>query len=113
MRGGLFRLDLRCKRFWRPIVGLVAAYAVAAQSLLIAVGGFALPAKANDSAPAFELCLHDSQNAPVLPAGSPDRTGCTHCIFCFAGSHQALTASPPVPYARLHAGNISVRSGAG
>jgi hypothetical protein len=109
MRGGVFRLDVRSSRFWRPIVGLLAAYAVAAQSLLIAVGGFALPSHASDSAPALEFCLHDSQNAPDVPAGNPDHTGCTRCIFCFAGSHEALIEAAPVAHPRLYAEDISGR----
>jgi hypothetical protein len=89
------------RRLWRPLIGLVVAYAVAAQSLLIALGGFSLPAQANAGAPAFELCLHDGQAAPNLPAGNPGHPGCTHCIFCFAGSHHALTASPPILFKRV------------
>ncbi len=30
------------KRFWRPLIGVVVAYTVAAQSLLIALGGFGI-----------------------------------------------------------------------
>jgi hypothetical protein len=82
------------ERFLRSLIGVVVAYAVAAQSLLIVLGGFALPAHANDGAPAFELCLHDAQGnvqaASELPAGNPDQSGCTHCVFCFAGSHHAV-----------------------
>lgn len=84
----------RRERFWRPLIGIVVAYAVAAQSLLIVLGGFALPAQANDPTPTFTLCLHDTQTnaeaAPELPAGKSDHSGCTHCIFCFAGSHHAV-----------------------
>jgi hypothetical protein len=88
---------------WRSFIGVVVAYAVAAQSLLIALGGFTLPARADQSAPAFELCLHDAQGAPDLPAGNPGHNGCTHCIFCFAGSHHAMVGSPPVLFHRLEA----------
>ena len=87
----MFRRAMRSKRWWRPLIGVVVAYAVAAQSLLIALGGFALPAQASESAPAIELCLHGGQGAPDLPAGNP-----SHCIFCFAESHHALIGSPPV-----------------
>jgi hypothetical protein len=85
------------KRFWRPLLGVVVAYAVAAQSLLIAIGGFALPAQANDGAPAVELCLHDAKldakDTPQVPAGNADHALCTHCIFCFAGPHQAVVGA--------------------
>lgn len=97
----MFGLGMRSKRFWRPLIGLVVAYAVAAQSLLIAIGGFALPAHATEGAPGFELCLHNSQGAPDLPGGSPTHPGCSHCIFCFAGAHHALIASPPVLFHRV------------
>jgi hypothetical protein len=72
----------------------MVAYAVAAQALLIALGGFSLPASATDAAPGFELCLHDAEGGPAAPAGIPDQSGCNHCIFCFAGAHHAL---PPAP----------------
>jgi hypothetical protein len=99
---GAFRLSVKSKRFLRPLIGVVVAYAVAAQSLLIALGGFTLPAHADDGTPAFELCLHDAQDAPELPAGNPDHTGCTHCIFCFAGSQHAAIGAAPVVFHRVH-----------
>jgi hypothetical protein len=34
------------KQLWRPLIGIAVAYAVAAQSLLIVIGGFSLPARA-------------------------------------------------------------------
>jgi hypothetical protein len=94
-------------RFWRPMIGAVVAYAVAVQSLLIAVGGFALPAHASQGALGFELCLHDDQSPPELPAGIPDHSGCTHCIFCFAGSHHALIEAPRVLFHRVSAQIVS------
>jgi hypothetical protein len=89
------------KRLGRPVLGLVVAYAVAAQSLFIAFGGFALAAPADVGAPGFELCLHDGQTAPDSSGNTPSHPGCTHCIFCFAGSHHALIGSPPVLVYRL------------
>lgn len=90
------------RSFWRPLIGIAVAYAVAVQSLLIALGGFAEPAQADQSAAAFELCLHD-QTAPGLPAGNPVKSGCTHCIFCFAGAHHALIAPAAVLVQRTQA----------
>jgi len=109
MSGGMFRLDIRCRRFLRPLIGIVVAYAVAAQSLLIALGGFALPAHANEGPAAFELCFHDGQDAPEAPVGNPGHSGCTHCIFCFAGSHHALIGSPPVLFQRVDVEIISAQ----
>jgi polyferredoxin len=91
---------MRVKRCLRPLIGIVVAYAVAAQSLLIALGGFAVPANASDGAPAFTLCLHNSDSAPSVPAGIPDHTGCSHCIFCFAGAHHAAVTPPSVVLVR-------------
>ena len=67
-------IGLGCKgtHFWRALLSVVVAYVVAAQSLLIAVAGFSLPADAGQNAPAFELCLHDASSAPELPASNPD-----------------------------------------
>ena len=63
------------KRFCRPLMGIIVAYAVAAQSLLIALGGFTLPAQADDGTPAFELCLMTAKPhrncrpaIPIIPA---------------------------------------------
>ena len=93
----MFRFGGKSRRLWRPLIGLVVAYAVAAQSLLLALGGFAIPARGDENAPvAFELCLHDAQGTPDWPAGGTSHPACSHCIFCFAGAHHAVVASPPV-----------------
>jgi hypothetical protein len=96
---GTFRIG--SKRCWRPLLGVLVAYAIAAQSLVIALGGFALPAHADNGTPAFELCLHDGQSAPELPASNPDHSGCTHCIFCFGGSHHAVIGASPAVFHRV------------
>jgi hypothetical protein len=98
--GGRMAKFRKSERLWRPLIGIVVAYAVAAQSLLIAIGGFQLIAHAND-APAFELCVHEAQGAPP-PAGIPSHPGCSHCIFCFAGSHHAVIGSSPVLLTRVY-----------
>jgi hypothetical protein len=79
----------KAKRLWRSLVGIVAAYAVAAQSLLIVLGGFSALAQADPAAQALELCHHDA-DAPGLPAGAPGHPACNHCILCFAGSDHAV-----------------------
>ena len=89
------------ERFWRSLLSVVVAYAVAIQSLLIAVGGFSLPADAGQNTPAFELCLHDAAGEPALPASNPDQSGCTHCIFCFAGAHHAVIGTAPAVFHRV------------
>jgi hypothetical protein len=91
----MFKFGINSKRLWRPLIGIVVAYAVAAQSLLIALGGFNLAAHAGEAQPTFELCLHGGQSSPDLPVSVPGHPGCTHCIFCFAGSHHALLSAPP------------------
>jgi hypothetical protein len=83
------------------LLGIILAYALVAQSLLITVGGFAALAQADTGATAFVLCAHNSDGAPVQPADAPAFPGCNHCIFCFAGSNQALTGSPPVLFQRV------------
>ena len=40
MSGGVFRRDTTFGRLLRPLIGIVVAYAVAAQCLLITLGGF-------------------------------------------------------------------------
>jgi hypothetical protein len=97
-----FRLSVKFKRFLRALIGVSVAYAVAAQGLLIALGGFPPVAQAHDDASGFELCLHDSQNAPAQsPANTPDQSGCTHCLFCVAGAHQALISGAPTAFHRV------------
>ena len=94
-------------RFWRSLLSIVVAYAVAIQSLLIAVAGFSLPADAGQNAPAFELCLHDTSGAPELPASKSD-SGCTHCIFCFAGAHHAVIGTAPAIFHRIDVAMVVV-----
>ena len=96
------------ERFWRSLLSVVVAYAVAIQSLLIAVGGFSLPADAGQNAPAFELCLHDAAGEPALPASNPDQSGCTHCIFCFAGAHHAVIGTAPAVFHRVNVAMVVV-----
>jgi hypothetical protein len=88
------------RRFWRPLIGTVAAFAVAAQTLLIAFG-LTLPARADVGISTFELCQHDAQSVPDTPAGDPPAVACAHCIFCFAGSHHAAIEPPAVRFQRV------------
>ena len=95
-------------RLWRSLLSIVVAYAVAIQSLLIAVAGFSLPADAGQNAPAFELCLHDASGAPAVPADNSDQSGCTHCIFCFAGAHHAVIGAAPAAFHRVSVATVVV-----
>jgi len=94
--------DARRRGFWRRIIAVVVAYAVAAQSLLIVLGGFGLAARADQAPSGFELCHHDAEDSPAMPAGSPGHPDCSHCIFCFAGSQHALIGPPPVLFHRVN-----------
>ena len=87
---------------------MVVAYVVAAQSLLIAVAGFSPPPDAGQNASAFELCLHDASGAPKLPASKPDLADCTHCIFCFAGSHDAVIGTAPALFHHINVAMLVV-----
>jgi len=97
---GVFKSHVGSKRFFRPLTSVIVAYALAIQSLLIAVGGFYALAQAGQDAPAFAVCLHDTTGAPAAPASKPDFSGCTHCIFCFAGAHHAVIGVAPVFFGR-------------
>jgi hypothetical protein len=70
MTGRAARLCLVSKRLWRPLIGVVVAYAVTAHGLVIAFGSFPSAAQVHDGAPGVELCLHDPQDAPVNSPGS-------------------------------------------
>jgi hypothetical protein len=96
-------------RFWRSLLSVIVAYAVAIQSLLFVFAGFSLPADAGQNALAFEVCLHDASGAPDLPANKPDLSGCTHCIFCFAGAQHAVIGGTPAVFHRLTVAMVVVR----
>lgn len=106
MRGYATRRHVVSKRLWRPLVSVFVAYAVAIQSMMIGLAGFSMPADARQSAPAFELCLHDTAGAPTLPNDKPEFPGCTHCIFCFAGAHHAVIGTAPAVFRRVIVGMI-------
>jgi hypothetical protein len=90
------------RRLWRRLTGIVVIYALVLQSLFF--GFVAAPASAlasvDNGFPAFELCQHGPDGAPVSPADLPGHHGNTHCIFCFAGTHHYLVQGP-LPLAQL------------
>jgi hypothetical protein len=97
-------------RYWRALLSVVVAHAVAVQSLLTAVAGFSLAADVGQNTPGFELCLHDASGAPELPASKPDLSDCTHCTFCFAGAHDAVIGTAPALYHRIDVAMVVVPS---
>jgi hypothetical protein len=101
-------LRVRPGSFWRQLIAVVLAHAVAVQALLIALGGFSLAADAGQNAPGFELCLHDASGAPELPAGKPDISDCTHCVFCFARAHDAVVGTTPILFHRINIAMVVV-----
>jgi hypothetical protein len=94
---------------WRRLVGVVLIHAVAVQALLVVLGAFPLAASANQSFPALELCSHDASGAPDLPANKPDLSGCTHCIFCFAGAQHAVIGGTPAVVHRITVAAVIAR----
>jgi hypothetical protein len=83
------------RRLWRRLTGMVVIYALVLQSLLF--GLVAAPASAlasGDGFPAFELCQHGPDGAPLAPADMPGHHGDAHCIFCFAGTPHLLGPGP-------------------
>jgi hypothetical protein len=86
----------RC--FWRRLTGVVVIYALVLQSLFFGfVAGPTSALASVDGSPAFELCQHRPDGAPVSPADLPGHHGDAHCIFCFAGANHFLGqgALPP------------------
>jgi hypothetical protein len=43
-----------------------------------------------------------------LPAGNPDHSGCTHCIFCSAGPHHAVISTAPALFHRVKIARVVI-----
>ena len=99
------------KRLWRPFLGVVVAYAIAIQSLLIVLGGFAPAAQIDSAVTGLELCHQDAQAPVEVPAKNPD-PGCAHCILCFAGAHHAVISTAPAVFHRVNVAIWSCRGSA-
>ena len=95
------------RRLWRPFLGVVVAYAIAIQSLLIVLGGFAPAAQIDTAVTGLELCHQDAQAPVEVPAKNPD-PGCAHCIFCFAGAHHAVIGTAPAIFHRVNVAMVVV-----
>ena len=102
MTNWAYGLRVMLDGFWRRLIVVILAHAVAVQALLIALGGFSLAANADQSKPAFELCSHDANGATQSPTRIPDQSDCTHCIFCFAGAHHAVIGAAPAVSHRVN-----------
>jgi len=109
MSNRAYGLRVRPGGFWRRLIAVVLAHAVAVQALLFALGGFSLAANVDQSAPAFELCSHDANGATQSPTRIPDQSGCTDCIFCFAGAHHAVIGAAPAVSHRVNVAIVVVR----
>jgi hypothetical protein len=71
------------KRLWRPFLAVVVAYAIAIQSLLIVLGGFAPAAKIDSAVTGLELCHQDAQAPVEVPAKNADPGGRPlHLLLC-------------------------------
>jgi len=95
------------KRLGRSFLGVVVAYAVAIQSLLLVLGGFAPAAQIDSAVTGLELCHQDAQAPVEVPAKNPD-PGCVHCIFCFAGAHHAVIGTAPAVFHRVNVAIVVV-----
>jgi hypothetical protein len=88
--------DATDRRLWRWLTGIVVIYALILQSLLYGLVAAPVPALASSDGgfPAFELCQHGPDGAPLAPADMPGHHGDAHCIFCFAGTAHYLGPGP-------------------
>jgi Protein of unknown function (DUF2946) len=89
----------------RQFAATILCFALMLHSVALAVvaGQLAGKAATDSNQAGFELCRHngpasDSGDA-VTPGRAPERFG-AHCIFCLAGSPQALEA--PISSAEFH-----------
>jgi hypothetical protein len=95
------------KRLWRPFLAVVVAYAIAIQSLLIVLGGFAPAAKIDSAVTGLELCHQDAQAPVEVPAKNADPGG-AHCIFCFAGAQHAVISTASTVFHRVNVAMVVV-----
>jgi hypothetical protein len=113
IRGSIKSSHNRSARLWRPVLGIVVAYAIAAQSLLITLGGFALSPQADQAAPTVVLCHHVDEGTAPAPPGKSRHAGCTLCVFCFASAHVAVIGTQPILLRRISVETIGAPPAAG
>jgi hypothetical protein len=102
-------LRVRPGGFWCRLVAVVLAHAVAVQALLVGLGGFSFAPNADQSVLAYELCSHSADGETQSPIKIPDHSGCTHCIFCFAGPHHAVIGAAPAVFHRVYVAVLVAR----
>ena len=95
------------RRLWRPFLGVVVAYAIAIQSLLLVLGGFAPAAQIDSGVTGLELCHQDAQAPVEVPAKNSDQV-CAHCIFCFARAHHAVISTARAAFHRVKVAMVVV-----
>jgi hypothetical protein len=95
-------------RFWRRLVSAVAVYALVMQPLFLAVVGTQLAqVSALDEASLSQLCLHQTDGNPSVPADRQTNPANEHCLLCFAGAFHLLDApKPTVSYANLESSKL-------
>jgi hypothetical protein len=95
------------------VVGIVAAYALFVQSVLIGILGAGLAAHAADgnAAPGYELCLSHTTDTAQAPADSPaEHSNCTaHCLLGVAGSLKAALVPPELSLGRIGVAVSAIR----
>src|ERR1700720_1938223 len=89
------------KRLWRPFLGVVVAYAVAIQSLLLVLGGFAPAAQIDSAVTGLELC-HQHPNARVKFPEKPRPGGSVPSFFCLPGPPRGVTTPAPAVFHRVN-----------
>jgi hypothetical protein len=92
-------LQRRSSRPWRPVVALVAAYALVLQALLLGVVVASQAARAADGTADRIICLtHEGVAAPAPsdPSDGPNQhSDCAaNCLLCAEGIH-AVALAPP------------------
>ena len=73
MIGGMSTLRTGIKRFGRPLLGVMVAYAVAAQSLLIALGGCTTPRGLSQLRRSCRPAISILPDARIAYSALPDR----------------------------------------
>jgi len=101
-------LGLMPDGLWRRLIAAVLAHAVAAQALIVVLGGFSFTANADQSSLTFELCSHDANGATQSPARLPDDSECAPCIFCFVGTHHAVACNTSSAFHRVNVAMVVV-----
>lgn len=95
---------------FRAAIGLIAAYAIALQTLFVAFAPLPANAQAGDIAGWHVLCFGSGNAAPAHPA-DPDApapaAGKFHCVLCGPALAAAAVLPDPVAVpAPLHVGSI-------